>query len=133
MKKYVPCVSAMLLAAFGLLTLFLSSSVIFDLFGVRAKQGHYVLHVVWANFLSSVLYLLASYGFLKNRDWTSVLLGVSVSVLLVAFIGLIIHANSGGLYETKTVVALIFRMAITVVFAILAYFFILNRQKNESK
>ena len=34
MKKYAPYLLAILLAAFGLLTLFLSSSVIFDLFGI---------------------------------------------------------------------------------------------------
>jgi len=33
------------LAVFGLVTLFLSSSVIFDLFGVRAIEGNYVLFV----------------------------------------------------------------------------------------
>jgi hypothetical protein len=42
MKKTLPYIIAILLAAFGLLTLFLSSSVIFDLFGIRAKEGNFV-------------------------------------------------------------------------------------------
>ena len=60
MKKALPYLIAAILAAFGLLTLFLSSSVIFDFFGVRAKEGNYVLFVVWSNFISSILYLFCS-------------------------------------------------------------------------
>ncbi|MBK7628773.1 MAG: hypothetical protein IPJ16_16530 [Bacteroidales bacterium] len=115
---------ALVLAVFGLVTLFLSSSVIFDLFGVRAKEGNYVLFVVWANFLSSILYLFAAYGFIKTKKWTIHLLGFSAILLLVAFIGLMIHINSGGIYETKTIGAMIFRITLTLVFSILAYFII---------
>jgi len=113
---------AIVLAVFGLVTLFLSSSVIFDLFSVRAKEGNYVLFVVWANFLSSILYLFAAYGFIKTKKWTIHLLGVSAILLIVAFIGLMIHINSGGIYETKTIGAMIFRITLTLVFSILAYF-----------
>ena len=113
---------AIVLTFFGLVTLFLSSSVIFDLFGVRAKEGNYVLFVVWANFLSSILYLFAAYGFIKIKKWTIHLLGVSALLLIIAFIGLMIHINSGGIYETKTIGAMIFRITLTLVFSILAYF-----------
>jgi hypothetical protein len=46
MKKIIPFSLATILAGFGLLTLFLSTSVIFNLFGIRAKEGNYVLNVV---------------------------------------------------------------------------------------
>ena len=42
MKKKLHYLIALLLATFGLLTMFLSASVIFDLFGIRAKEGNYV-------------------------------------------------------------------------------------------
>lgn len=129
MKKYIPYLSAAILAAFGLLTLFLSTSVILDLFGVRAKEGNYVLFIVWANFISSILYLFAAYGFIKTKIWTSTLLGISTIILIVAFIGLLFHVNSGGIYETKTIGAMIFRTAITLTFASIAYFTI-TRKKN---
>lgn len=129
MKKYGHYTSAIILAAFGLLTFFLSTSVIFDLFGVRAKEGNYVLFVVWSNFISSILYLLAAYGFIRIRKWTATLLGISTVILIAAFIGLQIHANSGGIYETKTIGAMIFRIAVTLVFAIIA-FFTINKQLN---
>ena len=113
---------ALVLAIFGLITFFLSSSVLFDLFDVRAKQGNYVLFVIWANFISSIFYLLSAYGFIKNKKWTIYLLVSSFILLIIAFIGLIIHINSGGLYETKTIGAMIFRITLTLVFSILAYF-----------
>ena len=131
MKKYVLYTSAVILTAFGLLTLFLSTSVIFDLFGIRAKEGNYVLFVVWSNFICSFLYLFAAYGFIKNKRWTATLLGISTLILLAAFIELKIHANSGGIYETKTIGAMIFRIAVTLVFAIIA-FFTINKQLNKN-
>ncbi|MBK7529012.1 MAG: hypothetical protein IPI59_16115 [Sphingobacteriales bacterium] len=130
MKKILPYLFATLLAGFGLLTLFLSS-VIFDLFGIRAKEGNYVLFVVWSNFISSILYIFAAYGFIKNKRWTATLLVISTLILIAAFIGLKIHINSGGIYETKTVGAMIFRIAVTFVFAIIA-FFTINKQLNNN-
>jgi len=130
MKKTVPYLLVILLTAFGLLTLFLSSSVIFDLFEIRAKQGNYVLFVVWANFISSLLYLFAAYGFLKSKKWTVLLLGVSAVLLIITFAGLVFHVNSGGLYEAKTIGAMIFRITVTLIFTILAYFLIEKNQKN---
>ena len=124
MKKYVLYTSAVILTAFGLLTLFLSTSVIFDLFGIRAKEGNYVLFVVWSNFISSILYLFAAYGFVKVKNWTTILLGISTLILLAAFIGLKIHINSGGIYEEKTVAAMIFRISVTFVLAIIAFLII---------
>ena len=121
MKKYVLYTSAVILTAFGLLTLFLSTSVIFDLFGIRAKEGNYVLFVVWSNFISSILYLFAAYGFVKVKNWTTILLGISTLILLAAFIGLKIHINSGGIYEAKTVAAMIIRISVTFVLAIIAF------------
>lgn len=121
MKKYLPYIVATALTGFALLTLFLSTSVIFDLFNIRAKEGNYVLFVVWANFMSSLLYLAAAYGFVKNKKWTVLPLGISTAILLAAFIGLNFYAQSGGIYETKTMGAMIFRTTVTLAFAAIAY------------
>ena len=128
MKRYIQYILATILVGFGLLTLFLSTSVIFDLFGIRAKEGNYVLFVVWSNFISSILYLFAAFGFVKVKKWTTTLLGISTLILIVAFIGLKIHASSGGIYEEKTIGAMIFRISLTLVFAILAYFTITKKK-----
>ncbi len=122
MRRKITNSAAIVLAAFGLITLFLSGSVIFDLFGVRAREGNYVLFVVVANFISSILYIIAAYGFLKTKKWTTLTLAVSAVVLIIAFIGLIFHINSGGIYESKTIGAMIFRIMVNLIFLILAYF-----------
>ena len=128
MEKVLPYVFATLVVGLGLLTLFLSTSVIFDLFGIRAKEGNYVLFVVWSNFISSLLYLVAAYGFIKGRKWTATLLGISTLILIAAFIGLKIHVSAGGIHEAKTISAMIFRITVTLVFTILAYFTITKRK-----
>ena len=128
MKKLIPYLLATILSAFGLLTLFLSTSVIFDLFGIRAKEGNYVLFIVWSNFISSILYLFAAYGLVKNKKWTTKLLAISPIILIVAFIVLQFYISSGGIYEKKTVGAMIFRISVTLVFAIIAYFTISKKK-----
>lgn len=121
-QKIISYSLATVLAAFALLTLFLSSSIIFDWFGIRVREGNYVLFIVWTNFVVSLMYLIAVYGFLKNKKWTAKILGGSALFLFIAFLGLQIHINTGGIYETKTVEAMIFRTSITLIFAVLAYF-----------
>lgn len=130
--KIITYIIAAFLAVFGLITYFLSSSVIFDLFDIRVKEGNYVLFVVISNFISSILYIIAAYGFIKNRKWTTKALIISSIVLLIAFIGLLVHIKSGGLYETKTIYAMIFRISLTILFAV-SSFILINRRKNENK
>ena len=133
MKKAFPYIIAAIVVVFGLLTLFLSGSVIFDLFGIREKEGNYVPLVVWANFISSILYLVAAYGLFKMKNWSVWLLVVSVFILVAAFIGLKIHINDGGLYEAKTVNAMLFRIGLTILIAVVSYSLLKNKQlsKNE--
>lgn len=110
-----------ILAIFGLLTLFLSGSIIFDCFGMRAKQGNYVLIVVWANFICSILYLFAVYGFIQFRKWAFKVLVASLNILMIAMLGLFVHMIFGGLYETKTIGAILFRIMVTIAFAVFSY------------
>ena len=58
---------AVVILAFGLLTLFLTSSIIFDWFNLREKEGNYVLVVVWGNFLASILYISSAIGLLNAK------------------------------------------------------------------
>lgn len=132
MKKPLSFLFAFVLAAFGVLTLFLSASVIFDLFGIREKEGNYVLFVVWANFISSLLYIIAAYGFIKSKRMTFTLLGISVIVLVCAMVGLFVYIGAGGVYETKTIGAMGFRLTVTIIFTALAYFMITKKLRNEN-
>ncbi len=130
MKTKGKYVLATILFAFGLLTVFLTGSVLLDLFGMREKEGHYVLAIVWANLIAGIVYLLTAYGVIKEEKWTVNTLLIALSVLIIGQILFFAHVVNGGLYETKTVGAMIFRIAFTVLLAVLA--FQLNRKKNNS-
>ncbi|NDP21009.1 MAG: hypothetical protein GZ091_08015 [Paludibacter sp.] len=121
-KKYLQKFSAVFLSAFGLITLFLTLSIFLNLFGIREKEGNYVLFVVIANFVCSLLYLFAGIGFWTQKIWTSEVLIFSTVILLITFIAFNIYASNGGLHEQKTYGALIFRTSITFAFSIIAYF-----------
>ena len=122
MKKIITYASGIILLAFGMLTLLLSTSIIFDLFGIREMEGNYVPLIVWANLIVSFIYLIGAYGFFMERKWTSTVLGVGSALLIIAFIFLIFHINSGGIYERKTVAAMTFRTTLTLAFTFIAYF-----------
>lgn len=121
MKTFITRLAIALLVLFALVTLFMSSSVIFDLFGIREKEGNYVLFVVVANFSCGLLYLTAAYGWWNDRAWAPWLLLTALGILIVTFIALQAHISSGGIYEEKTVGAMWFRMGVTAGLALVAW------------
>ena len=106
------------LTIFGLVTVFMSSSVLFDWFGIREKERNYVPFVVIANFICGFLYLTAAFGIFKDKKWSPYLLILAFIILIITFIALYFHISSGGIYETKTVKALAFRTVLTLIFTI---------------
>ena len=122
MKKAILYLVVAVLTGFGLLTIFLSTSVIFDLFDIRAKEGNYVLFVVWSNFISSFIYLISVYGLLSSKNWTFRALGLATLILTIAFVGFLFYIQSGGIHETKTISAMVFRIFLTLGFTLFAYF-----------
>ena len=122
---------AAILLAFGALTLFLSSAVILDLFGMRAKEGNYVNFVVWANLFASCAYLLAAIGLLQEKPvGPGRLLLFATVILIAAGIGFAFHISGGGIHEQHTIVALVFRTSLTAVFFLMARW--LGKQKRTS-
>jgi hypothetical protein len=111
-----------ILAIFGLVTLFMSSSVIFDLFGIREKEGNYILFIVLANFFCAFIYLYASYCFFKKDKRATVALLIAVGILVVAYIGMVIHIQSGKPFETKTIKAMLFRTCLTMLFVAISWY-----------
>ena len=87
------------LSLFAVVTLFMSSSVIFDWFGIREKEGNYVPVVVWSNLLASVLYLISTYAAVKFKNYTGILLISALAILVLAYIALGFHIRSGGNYS----------------------------------
>ena len=122
MNKIIKYGIVIVLSAFALLTLFLSTSVIFDLFDMRAKEGNYVLFVVVANFISSLLYLATVVGVIANKKWSFKPILTSALLLVLTQIAFILYINQGGIHEERTIGAMYFRISITMIFTILIYF-----------
>lgn len=130
MKDAILKITAVVLFIFAAMTLFMSGSVIFDLFGMRAKEGNFVPFIVGANFICSLLYLPTAYGLFAKKKWTTLILVIAAALLAISFIGLLFHINSGGLYEERTVRAMLFRISVTGLFAAIAWYFISKKTKS---
>lgn len=114
--------SGVFLAFMGGISLFMTSSILLNWFGIREIEGNYVPFIVYANLVCSILYLFAArYFFTKNKRAT-ILLSIAFIILIVSFVGLIFYINSGNVYELKTVMAMVFRTCITLAFAAVSWF-----------
>ena len=132
MKKIILILSAIALTAFALLTLYLSSSLIFDLFGMRAKQGNnFVEFVAWANLISSLIYLVSAYGMAFQKRFTTLALSSVLTLLAVTFVSFDIYVNNGGEHLEKTFGALILRIGVTLVFTSISYLLIFRSKKLD--
>ncbi|NJN26917.1 MAG: hypothetical protein HC819_13515 [Cyclobacteriaceae bacterium] len=112
------------------MTLFMTTSVLLDLFGIRVLEGEYVEFIVWANFFSALGYLLSAWGFLKRAKWTTIVLAVVLLILIISFAALVILIYQGGNYETKTIYAMLFRIVLTLVFTLFSWK--VNTNKKQS-
>lgn len=131
LKKILKVASVILLSAFGILTVFLTSSVLLDLFGIRAKEGNYVPFIVWINLVAGIGYIYSAFLILKsNPRATLILIGTSI-IVLIGIIALHFHINSGGVYKMETVYGMRFRLIVTSVFTILSYLIFKNNTHEK--
>ncbi|WP_421801212.1 hypothetical protein [Flagellimonas sp.] len=109
------------LILFTTITLFLSTSILLDILGIREQQGHYVPLIIWSNFLCGCLYILSIIGLFTHKKWSIVPMVLALFILVGAFFGLYFHIMDGGLYEDKTIMALFFRITLTLFLAFGTY------------
>lgn len=114
-------ISSTVLLVFSLVTLFMSSSVLFDWFGIREMEGHYVLFVVIANWVCGLGYLASAVGLYQGRPWAFLVLCITLSILVITYVALFVYINKGGIYEQQTLKAMAFRIAVNVLFAVIAW------------
>lgn len=129
MRNIILKSSSVLVLLFGLFSLFKSLSIIFDLFHIRESEGNYVLVVVIANLICGIIYLCAGYGLFRSKPWTTKFLFSSAFILLLTFIILVIYIITGGIYEEKTIIAILIRTFITLIFTLISWNFI--TKKNQ--
>jgi len=114
MKNSVRIGTAILIGIFGLFTLYLSGSIIFDLFDMREKQGNFVMFIIWTNFICGFLYLIGSIGLLKQKKWTKKVFLSALIILFLSSISFFIYVQMGGIHKTDTFKALTIRSSITL-------------------
>ena len=85
-KSIVKTITLGGLVLFTAITLFLSTSILLDLFGIREHQGNYVPLVIWSNFQCGWLYCLSLLGLFSHKKWS-----------VVPLYGGIVHPN-GSIY-----------------------------------
>ena len=115
---------------FGVITIKSGGAVIFFDGSAREAAGNYVNFVVWFNFFAGFLYILAGIGFLLNKEWTARLAAIIAAATVFIFAVLGIHILMDGSYESRTIIAMIFRSVIWISIAYAAYV-IADRNKNE--
>ena len=113
--KALKIIQTILLSFFGLVTVFMASSVIFNLFGIREKEGNYVLFIVYTNLVCGILYLMAAYTTWTTPKLSFTSLLVSLALLIVAFIAFQFYIYNGGIHEAKTIKAMVFRIVFTAI------------------
>ena len=119
--KFIQYSICLFLLLFGTVSIFMTTSIIFDWFGIRELEGNYVPFIVYANLICGFLYLLTSYLLFKNKKSASYLLLFASILLILSFISLGIYINNGGIYEEKTVKAMTFRSSITLILTFVSY------------
>jgi len=130
MKNIIKYIIIIVLTGFGALSVFLTLSIIFDLFGIREKEGNYVPFIVYTNLVCGILYLMAAFQNWKEKKSSVYLLSIATIILIAAYSALLVYANQGGIHEAKTLDAMLFRIVFTAVLAGLSFLLIRKRVKN---
>lgn len=106
---------------FGLLTIKSGGSVLFVDGIAREDAGNYVPFVLWFNFLTGFVYLLAGFGLFMQKLWAAWISIFIVVATIVVFSLLGLHVLNEGIYEVRTVAAMSLRTVVWSFIAMFAY------------
>lgn len=113
---------------FGVLTILSGGRVLFGGEAAQAAAGNAVYFVLWFNFLSGFVYVLAGVGIAMLRRW-AVWIAITIAVSIAAVYALFgLHIYGGGAFEMRTVGAMTLRLIVWVAIAIIAGRAILAKQ-----
>jgi len=106
---------------FGLLTLKKGGSVIFNIGSARQDAGNYVPYVLWINFLSGFMYIVAGIGLWMRKRWAALLSVALLICVALTYSAFGIHILRGEPYEMRTVCAMALRTALWCVISAVSY------------
>lgn len=121
-------IAASIAIVFGALTILSGGRALFGDPAAQAAVGNAVPFVLWFNFLSGLVYVLAGIGIALRRQWGGTLAtGLALAIVAVfALFGW--HVFRGGAYEIRTVGAMVLRAAVWIAIAVF-----LNRVAKSGK
>lgn len=121
MKK-LKLIQTLLLALIGGMSVFMTSAIIFDLFGIRELEGNYVPFVVQANLACGIIYLYAAAMNHKFPRKTYTALIIALAILIITFAAALVYIKNGGIYESQMPKAMTFRTLFTAIMLYISYY-----------
>ena len=121
MRNIIIKFSSFLLLLLGVYNLFVAVSLLFYSPEFKKVEGNFIYSIIFINLLSAIIYLTGSFGFFKEKAWIISFLFFSSLILVVSFIGLLVHVLTGGSYDEKIILTITFRTFITCIFTGVAW------------
>lgn len=113
-------VAAAIAVVFGALTVISGGSALFGGAAAQAAVGNAVPFVLWFNFLSGFVYVLAGIGLFLWARWAAQLSALLAVAILIVFAAFGWHVASGGAFEMRTLGAMVLRASVWMTIAIAA-------------
>ena len=105
---------------FGIATVISGGQVLFGPEEKRIAAGNYVPFVLWFNFFAGFVYVVAAVGLFKGAKWGSYLaIAIAASTALI-FLAFGVHILMDGVFELRTVGAMVLRTGVWVFIACVA-------------
>ncbi|MGB5559722.1 MAG: hypothetical protein WBN04_17150 [Paracoccaceae bacterium] len=104
--------------AFGALTILSGGRALFGSAAAQAGVGNAVPFVLWFNFLSGFVYVLAGIGIALRKPWGSSLAMILALAIVAVFALFGWHIFRGGAYEMRTAGAMVLRAAVWIGIAV---------------
>lgn len=115
-----------LLSLIGLVSIFMTGSIIFNLFGIRELEGNYVPFIVYTNLVCGFIYLYAASNKDQNKAFKALL--TALLILIIASVSASIYIKNGGIYEDQMPKAMTFRTLFTAIMAGISYYLLKKDQ-----
>ncbi len=106
---------------FGILTIKSGGSVLFIDGLDRVEAGNYVPIILWFNFFAGFFYIAGGVAVLLNIRVGQYIANSLLAITLIMFAYLGFHILTGGLYEPRTLIAMIIRISFWALASILLF------------
>jgi hypothetical protein len=111
-------IAAGIAIAFGALTVVSGGTALFGGAAAQAAAGNAVPFVLWFNFLSGFVYVLAGIGIALRKAWSGPLATALAFAIIAVFALFGWHVWGGGAYEMRTMGAMVLRAAVWIGIAV---------------